>query len=260
MATPSGTTCGEFKKRLDQPRGVISRGLAQYAVWKALFLHEEGKAALSLEETNMLLGRFKGFFIPTGLAIRDETFMQFSKVFDEYPGTVSLTNLLAAARRNPSQVPNADKIKLGAISKLINQNKAAIKKLKGIRNRRLAHTDPDPKTLPLPKNEFDSLVEAAKQAFNSLSSAHDGKVYDWDYPLQRSEERTTEVLGILLRDMRRAFKAHGDKMVRLALEEIRHGEKMLGRRLSKEEVQSVNQSYALTEKEMRRVEAELGLS
>jgi len=47
-------------------------------------------------------------------------------------------------------------------------------------------------------------------------------------------------------------------MVRIVLEQIRRSEMLAGRRLSKEEVRSVKQSYGLTEEEMHRVQEERG--
>lgn len=254
-------TRNEFRKRLDQLREVIYRGLAYYAVWEKLALHDQAAVTWTLEEQNQLLGRFRGLFTPAGLALRDMSLMEFAKVFDKRRGTASLFNLLSAARQDGTLVPGRQPTEVDDVSRQLRQKKNLLKRLRRRRNRWLAHVDANPGPVDqMMSQEIQSLAEEVKLAFNWLSTAHDGSVVSWDRIVGQSEAQTTEVLRILREEMRRKHKEHEETLVRIVLDEIRRMEMTMGRRLDGEELQSVKMQFGLTEEQMKRVEKRSGLS
>jgi hypothetical protein len=194
----------EFRKRLEQLREVIARGSAYWAVSKKLRYREEGKVSWSLEEQNKILGRFHGFFTPVALAVLDMAFLEFNKVFDADPRTVSLLNLLRAARQDTSLVSGRTSAEVDEVSRRFRQSKKVLTGLMRRRDQHLAHADANPAPVdPLLVGEFDALVEHVESAFNWLSGAHDGRVVGWEYPLRRVEEDTSQIVGILLEELSR---------------------------------------------------------
>src|SRR5439155_25136160 len=158
----------------------------------------------SLERQSQALGRWNGLFTPVVIGLQRIALVEIAKVFDDDRRTVSLTNLLKEAARNKSLVPHAGPTDLADIANKLRQARATIRPLKTLRNQRLVHADATPDPLPaLMSQKIDSLVEDIKDAFNRLSSAHDRNVYGWDFALRDSERATSEVLGVLLKEMAR---------------------------------------------------------
>jgi hypothetical protein len=233
--------------------------LSCYAAWTNVLLHYEGKISWSLEEHTQVLDRFQGFFGPVGFALRHMAFIEFNKVFDADPKAVSLWNLLGAARRDTSLVSGRTSAEVDSVSRQFRQSRKMLTALKRMRDQQLAHVDANPAPVDsILKKDFDHLVEHVVTAFNWLSTAHDGRVINWDYSVQKVERHTTDVLAILREEMERKQKEHREEMVRIVLEEIQHREMLAGRRLSGEEMRSIEQSYGLTEEEMHRVQEERG--
>jgi len=251
----------EFRQRLDRLQQVLTRGLAYYTVWKNLRLHDPSKVSWSLEEQNEVLGRFRGFITPVTLALLDMTLMEFAKVFDKDPKTASLTNLLAAARQDTTLIPRASAGDVNEISAQLRQSKRIRAELKRMRDQQLAHVDIEPLPVgPIQNTELDKLVDDVKSAFNSLSTAHDGRVVSWEYSLQTADRDTTEVLRVFIEEIKRRQKEHDDEMVGIGLEAIRSQQTHLGRRLENGELRSIKQSYGLTDEEMQRIEEQYGSS
>lgn len=254
-------THGEFRKRLDQLREVIARGLAYYAVWKKLSLHDASKVSWSLEDQNSLFGRFRGFFTPVGFALDDMALIEFVKVFDTDRRTASLTNLLRAARQDTTLIPHASAGDMDKLSAQLRESKRLLTALKRKRDQQLVHIDVDPLPVdPIRTTELDKLVEALKSAFNSLSTAHDGQFLSWEASLRQIDDHTIAILRILQEEMGRKQKEHEEEMVRIGLKAIRDQQGVLERRLDRAEVRSIVQSYGLTEEQMQRVEQEYDLS
>ncbi len=252
-------TRNEFKKRLGQLYEVIMRGLAYYEVWSKLRLHDQAEVSWTLEEQDQLLGRHRGFFTPVGLALMDMALIEFAKVFDGRPGTASLWNLLSAARQDASLVPHQESNAVDEISEPLRRQHNLLQKLRRRRNRWLAHVDANPGPVDsIMSQEIESLAEEVKSAYNRLSAAHDGSVIAWDFPLRTYGGHATDVLGILLEEIERKQEEHQEAMVRIVLEDIRRQEKLIDRPLNQEEMQSVKQSYGLTEEQRRRIEEEYG--
>jgi len=192
-------TRDEFKRQLEMLQVQIFQGLVCHAVWHRLYFHEEGEAPPSIEETNRVFERFKSFFKPVRVALQDTMLLQFAKVFDTDSGAISLPNLLAAARKdNPNLAPTATTQELREISRLIKGVRATLKnKLRPLRHKRLAHTDPQPQDVSFQVSELDSLVDTMKEAFNRLSSAHNNEGWHWGLALDEVSRATTDILSIL---------------------------------------------------------------
>jgi hypothetical protein len=251
----------EFRKRLDRLREVLGRGLLYYTVWKNLSLHDTSKVSWSLEEQNEVLGRFYGFTTPVTLALLDMARLEFAKVFDKDPKTASLWNLLRAARQDPTLIPRGSAVDVDKASAQFRGSKRILSSLERIRNQRLAHVDAEPLPVgPIRNTELDKLVDDVKSAFNFLSTAHDGRVVSWDYSVETADWGTTEVLRVLIEEVKRKQKQHDEEMVRIGLEEIQRREAVMGRRLDSEELWSIKQSFGLTDEQMRLVEEQHGAS
>ena len=248
-------THAEFGKRLDQLREAMTRGLAYYAVWKALRLPDKGRVHLSLEEQNVVLGRFRGFFSPVGFALLDMALIQFAKMFDTNQRTVSLTNLLRAAQRDSSLVPHVSPADLREISREIKRSRSLRDSLKRRRDQQLAHLDANPAPVdPLLTREFDKLAECVKSAFNTLSTGHDHNFFSLESLERTSEQDTAEVLDVLFKDIGRKQQEYEDKMVSIGVEHVQREEAKLGIRLNTEARQSTIRSLGLSEEQVKRVE------
>ena len=202
-------TSSEFRKRLGQLQEVIMRGLAYYAVWSRLRLHDQGRVSWSIEEQNELLGRWRGFFTPVSLALMDMALMQFAKAFDTDSRTASLPVLLSAAKQDGRLIPRGAPPELAAVSAKVQRSSATLATLKQLRNQQLAHVDANPGWIsPLKSQKIESLAEDVKSAFNFLSTAHDGRFFSWNPLLRQTDEQTTEILRVLLEEMGRKQKEH----------------------------------------------------
>ena len=249
----------QFKQRLEQLQEVIMSGLSFYAVWNKLRLHDEKEVSWSLDQQNQILGRWKGFFTPVGIGLQRMAMLEFAKVFDPDPRTVSFTNLLKEAKRDSSVIPHAQPNDLTHVSDRLRQAKATLKTIMKLRNQRLAHadarTDPLP---PLMSQQVDSLIEDIKFAFNRLSVAHDKNVYTWDYALDGIGRDTTAILRLLLKEIERTEMEYDDRMVEIVVGHIRGMETTLGRSLDDKEMASVARQFALTPGQEWRVQGARG--
>lgn len=251
----------EFRKRLDRLHEVLFRGLLYYTVWKELLLYDPSKVAWSLQEQNKVLGRFLGFFTPVALALHDMALMEFAKMFDTNRRTASLVNLLSAAQQDPSLIPRARTGDVAKVSAQLHQNQPILTRLKRMRNQQLAHVYLQPVSVgPMRNTELDKLADDLKSAFSFLSTAHDGGVVSWEYPLQTADRGAREILRVLMEEIKRKQKQHDDEMVRIGLEAARNEERVIGRRLTSGELRAIRQSYGLTDEEMHRIEEQYGSS
>ena len=250
-------TSNEYRRRLDQLFQVITRGLTHYAVWKKLRLRDPESVEWSLEQQNQILGRFRGFLTPVAIALLDMTLIEFAKVFDADTKTASLRNLLRSARRNPTLVPHASTEDLRRISSELKQYSGLLTNLNRKRSQELVHVDALPEPVdPILTADFDKLAMWVRSAFNTLSTGHDQSFFSWEHSLNTSEGQTTEVLGILLKDIGARQQEYEETTVRIGLDVAQDFEKTMGHRPDSEEIRSVTQSYGLTQGQMQRVEAE----
>ena len=67
------------------------------------------------------------------------------------------------------------------------------------------------KSEPLLIGDADAMAEAAVDAFNRLSSAHDGQCWSFDYQPQRSSWETREVMRVMVQERKRAVILNDNK-------------------------------------------------
>ncbi len=82
----------EFSRQLAELRSVITNGIVYFSAWRGLMVEDKDSAHA--------LNRYRGLFLPARNALLCMTLMQFAKVFDRDPRTVSLRNLLTAAKKD----------------------------------------------------------------------------------------------------------------------------------------------------------------
>jgi len=243
-----------FKQRLEQLNEIIMGGLGCYSVWNKLRLRDPSEVDWSLERQNEILGRWLGFFTIVVAALQQMAMLEFAKVFDTDPRTVSLIVLLDEAKRDRSLVPNADDAELAAISEKIQEAETTRETIRQLRNQRLAHADAYPGQLPeLMNHSVESLAENIQDAFNRLSRAHDQSTYSWAHALRTSSSHTFEILRILSKEIEHTQTEFNSRMVEMALGEVERMEGTLGRPLEAGELDFVIKPFGLSEGQAERV-------
>ena len=174
-------------------RKIILDGLSYYIVWQAL--NEVYEKPFSLKDKGVWW-RYRGFLAPTRNALLWSTLLQFSKVFDTHPKTVSLYNLLAILDNNQEVLaPFAPKESLLVIDAEVLTIGELSRKLTRFRNKRVAHFESDSiENLELPPDELNTLVEGAKSIFNLMKYAHLGEYDDFADIMEKIGPHTTQVL------------------------------------------------------------------
>lgn len=191
----------EFKRQLDElGKVIISDGIAYFSAWRGLMVGEEDSAHA--------LNRYRGLFLPARDALLKMTLMQFAKVFDRDPRTVSLRNLLSAVKKNRENLtPYATEENLRDIEQKVDASEGLLNRLKRYRDQRLAHHDAiiagDTR---LPYGEVRELVEEVKSMYNSLTKGHDGSVTSFEYLARQAKRHTAEVVRIMREDRDRAIR------------------------------------------------------
>ena len=105
----------DYRKQLGELRDIITDGIAYFSVWYVMANLDDNMARA--------LNRYRGFFLPARKSLNDMFLLQFAKVFDHDPSTVSLRNLLSAARNNPTLlVPYAEGDDLQNLESKIDSN------------------------------------------------------------------------------------------------------------------------------------------
>ena len=124
----------EFKRQLDELCKVISDGIAYFSAWRGLMVEDEDSAHA--------LNRYRGLFLPARSALLWMTLMQFAKVFDRDSRTVSLRNLLTAAKKDREHLtPYATEENLRHIEQKVDASEGLLERLKRLRIQRIAHHD-----------------------------------------------------------------------------------------------------------------------
>ena len=93
----------KFRNHLLDLRKTILDGISYFIVWQALNIEYEDSIQ-NLRSQKGFWWRYRGFFAPARNALLWSTLMQLSKAFDVNPRTVSLNNLLVAARNNLTEL------------------------------------------------------------------------------------------------------------------------------------------------------------
>jgi uncharacterized Fe-S cluster-containing radical SAM superfamily protein len=184
----------EFKRQLDELRTIITDGIAYFSAWRGLTVEDEVSAHA--------LNRYRGLFLPARNALLWMTFMQFAKVFDPDTRTISLRNLLIAAKADRENLtPHANEENLQKLEEQIDTNEDLLQRLKSLRDQRIAHHDAkitgDTRLL---YGETRKLVEAVKSIYNSLTSYHDRSITSFEYLVREAERHTAEVVQIMRED------------------------------------------------------------
>jgi hypothetical protein len=190
----------EFKRHLDELRTVITDGIAYFTVWRGLMVEDEVSAHA--------LNRYKGLFLPARTALHWMTLLQFAKVFDRDPRTISLRNLLTTAKKNRENLtPHATEENLQQLEKQIDTSEDLLERLKRLRDQRIAHHDAiiagDTHLL---YGETRKLVEEVKSIYNSLTSYHDRSITSFEYLAREAERDTSEVVRIMCEERDKFMK------------------------------------------------------
>jgi hypothetical protein len=185
-------TRDDFKRQLNQLRGVIVRGLWNYEIRKALSPPEE--------VTVEILNRFNRFFVPVRTAVLQIMVIQFAEAFDRDRRAISLRRLVKAAQEYQCLIPYASPGQMDAIGQRLSylENSKVLESIKRLRDQRWAHLDADPlDRMPLPKGEFDRFVEEVIWILDQLSSIHDRSIWNWSHETERCKWDVNEIIRIL---------------------------------------------------------------
>ncbi|MFC1955180.1 hypothetical protein ACFLWZ_01360 [Chloroflexota bacterium] len=184
----------EFKRQLHELRDMIADGVGHFSAWY-------GMANLD-EESAHALNRYRSFFKPVQTSLKDMALLQFAKVFDHDPRTVSLHNLLSAAEINPTLlVPHAEGDDLQNLETKIENNEQVLSHLKSLRDQRLAHHDQlVSRDTSLPFGQVRQLIEDVKDMYNLLSNWHERSTTSFDFMSSEAERHTSDVKRIMCKE------------------------------------------------------------
>lgn len=190
----------EFKRQLDELRTAISDGIAYFTAWRGLMVEDEVSAHA--------LNRYRGLFLPARNALLWMTLMQFAKVFDRHPRTISLRNLLTAAEKNRENLtPHATEENLQQLEKQIDASEDLLIRLKRVRDQRIAHHNAtitgDTRLL---YGEMQKLVDEVKSMYNSLTRYHDRSTTNFENLARDAERHTSEVVRIMCEERNRVIQ------------------------------------------------------
>jgi hypothetical protein len=190
----------EFKRQLTELGKIITDGIAYFTVWRGLMVEDEVSAHA--------LNRYKGMFLPARTALHWMTLLQFAKVFDRDPRTISLRNLLTAAENDRENLtPHATEKNLKTLRQQIDTSEDLLERLKNLRDQRIAHHDAiiasDTRLL---YGETRKFVEEVKSMYNSLTSYHDRSTTIFEYLAKEAERHTSDVVSIMREERDRVMR------------------------------------------------------
>lgn len=190
----------EFKRQLVELGTVINDSIAYFSAWRGLMVADEVSAHA--------LNRYRALFLPARSALLWMTLMQFAKVFDRDSRTVSLRNLLTAAKKNRENLtPYATEENLRHIEQKIDASEGLLDRLKRLRDQRIAHHDAIiAGDVSLPYGEVRKLVEEIKSMYNSLTSGHEQSDTHFGNLARDAERHTSEVVRIMREERDRAIR------------------------------------------------------
>lgn len=188
----------EFKNQLDALRSIITDGVAYFSAWRTI-------ANLNEDEAHAL-NRYRGFFSPARNSLRAMALLQFAKVFDRDARTISLCNLLSAAKDNPILfVPYAKEGDLEKLECKLNSNEQLLNHLKSYRDQRLAHHDQKvSKDTSLQFGIVRQLIEDVKDMHDALGTWHERSTTSFDLLTYEAEQHTSDVKRIMCEELDRA--------------------------------------------------------
>jgi len=173
---------------------MIINGIAYLSAWHGIAdLNDRSARALS---------RYRGFFLPAQLSLKQMALLQFAKVFDRDPRTVSFYNLLSAAKNNPKLlVPYAKENDLQNLESKITSNDELLSHLKSYRDQRLAHHDKVvSRDTSLPFGKVRQLIDDVEDMYNSLSDWHEGSVTSFDFMSREAQVHASKVIEIVCKE------------------------------------------------------------
>ena len=188
----------KFEHQLFQLRKIVLDAISYFIVWQGLTRVYEDSIQKLGQHTGFWW-QYRGFFAPTRNALLWSTFMQLSKAFDRHPRTVSLINLLVAARNNPTELaPYATQDGLSDIQVKIYKNIELLQRLRRYRNKRLVHFDAElMDNVELPSGEVKTLIEETESIYNSIKFSCEGKHDDFDNIMENVCLHTSQVISIM---------------------------------------------------------------
>jgi hypothetical protein len=188
----------DFKRHVHELRDIISDGVSYFSAWYIM-------ANLNEDEAHAL-NRYRGFFLPVLSSLKNMALLQFAKVFDRDPRTVSLRNLFSAAKSNPTLlVPYAKGHDLQNLESKMDNNEQLLNNLKGHRDQRLAHHDQVvSKDTSLPFGKVKQLIDDTKDMYNSLSTWHERSTTSYNFLTLEAEQHTSDVKRIMCEERDRA--------------------------------------------------------
>ncbi|MCH8911869.1 MAG: hypothetical protein IH867_14175 [Chloroflexi bacterium] len=196
----------EFETSLKELNDEISQIVACRAVYYASW---------PTEARLPIINRYKGFFFPVRDALSQAMLMSMARVVDTDKRTVSIPNLIGAIRDKPTLLPHASGDLLERLVTKSNEVAAVVKKLKAVRNQRLAHHDRNATPPTIVKSEMDQLIDQTVELFNDFSSALDRSVTSW-HQITGDAEWHTELLleeaelGIVARQKKIEDEIYGE--------------------------------------------------
>ena len=192
----------EFKKRLNELREIIVEAIAYLSAWYEI-------ANLNEEEAHAL-NRYRGFFLPVQLSLKQMALLQLAKIFDKDQRTSSLHSLLDATKDNPNLVtPHAEEQELRQLETKMAENEELLSHLKIYRDQRLAHHD---STIlgdtSLTYGQIKQLVEDIKDIYNSLSRGYERSITSFDSISSGASKDASGVKLIMVEERERARKKY----------------------------------------------------
>ena len=196
----------EFKRRLDELGNIISDGFSYFAVWRGLNIGDA--------DTVSALNAYRGFFVPIKNGLLWMSIMQFAKVFDKNPRTVSLPNLLEVARaERATLLPHITDKDIDNINQALQENTNALEGIKRLRDQRIAHHDAIPDSeKALLYGEMNKLTEAVIVMYNTISQGHNRSTTSLDLLTRTAELHTNQVVELILREQQNRIKARDEAL------------------------------------------------
>ena len=181
----------EFKKRLNELRDIIVEGIAYLSAWYEI-------ANLNEDEAHAL-NRYRGFFLPVQLSLKQMALLQFAKVFDKDLRTSSLRSLIDALKDNPNLLtPHAEEQDLQQLENKIDEYEELLSHLKIYRDQRLAHHDSTISgDTSLTYGQIKQLVDDVKNMYNTLSRGHERSITSFDSISVRAGKDASQVKRIM---------------------------------------------------------------
>ena len=149
------------------------------------------------------LNHYKGFFVPVRSALQRTAILEFAKLIDYHPKSVSLTNLLKRLKGDPrcfgiEMEPN----EVQCLRKELSTHKDLMRIIMKLRNQYISHSDVN-QDLPVLEGEinigtiekWEAFIGALREIHAKLAYAHDQSIYQPDF--DRTVEDTKAILARL---------------------------------------------------------------